>query len=226
MPRWTCHRPGMLTSRTSRIALLALAVTALETLVVGALAAQDEEPEEAAAEEAAPPAPTGPPTRAGARDVTAAVGQDGMIFELHNKARLVVPPHLPIGSARRMTFAESRARFAPSDVHGSMAGAHFTRIGPVLSFDGAINASSAPVVVSIHQPRDPAHAGQHLVLAMEQATICSEGMPHIEGSTSLCSGWELLDAHWDAASQRLSAEMRTPGGYRIVFGNLAMPEEE
>jgi hypothetical protein len=147
-----------------------------------------------------------------------------MTFDLHNKARLFIPPHLPIGSARRMTFAESSAHFAPAEVHGSMAGSRFTRIGPVLSFDGAINASSAPVVVSIHQPHDPSRAGQHLVLAMEQATICAEGMSHIVGSTTLCSGWELLEAHYDDASNRLSAEMRTPGGYRIVFGNLMTPE--
>ncbi len=219
----------MTTSRTMRIALLVLTAAAVEASMARTLSAQDEEGDddsEAVAEQAAPPAPTGPPTRSGTRDVTAAVGQEGMTFELHNKARLFVPAHLPIGSARRMTFAESRSRFAPSDVHGSMAGARFTRIGPVLSFDGAINASSAPVVVSIHQPRDPARAGQQLVLAMEQATICAEGMAHIEGSTSLCSGWEILDAHWDAASQRLSAEMRTPGGYRMVFGNLSMPTDE
>lgn len=215
-------------SRTLRLLALVLAMASAEAVLARGLAAQDDETEEeedgAAEEPAAPAAPTGPPTRAGARDVTAAVGQDGMIFELHNKARLFVPPHLPIGSARRMTFAESSARFAPAEVHGAMAGSRFTRIGPVLSFDGAINASSAPVVVSIHQPHDPSRAGQQLVLAMEQATICSEGMSHIGSSTSLCSGWELLEAHYDDGTHRLSAEMRTPGGYRIVFGNLATPE--
>jgi hypothetical protein len=218
-------------SRVLRLCLLVIAMVSVETALVRTLAAQDDEAEEGDDEDeeeeeaATPPAPTGPPTRSGAREVTAAVGQDGMIFELHNKARLVVPAHLPIGSARRMTFAESRARFAPAEVHGSMAGSHFTRIGPVLSFDGAINASSAPVVVSIHQPHDPSRAGQQLVLAMEQATICAEGMSHIAGSATLCSGWEILEAHYDDAAHRLSAEMRTPGGYRIVFGNLQMPPE-
>lgn len=210
-----------------RLLLLVAAMVSVETALVRTLAAQQDAAEEADEEEeapAAPPAPTGPPTRSGTRDVTAAVGQDGMTFELHNKARLFIPPHLPIGSARRMTFAESSAHFAPAEVHGSMAGSRFTRIGPVLSFDGAINASSAPVVVSIHQPHDPSRAGQHLVLAMEQATICAEGMSHIVGSTTLCSGWELLQAHYDAAAHRLSAEMRTPGGYRMVFGNLTTPE--
>lgn len=206
-----------------RLLALVLAVTTFESAWVMAQEDADEE-EEGADDEAAPAAPAGPPTRTGAREVTAAVGQDGMTFELHDKARLFVPPHLPIGSARRMTFADSSARFTPAEVHGAMAGSRFTRIGPVLSFDGAINASSAPVVVSIHQPHDPARAGQQLVLAMEQATICSEGMSHITGSTSLCSGWELLEAHYDDASHRLSAAMRTPGGYRLVFGNLATPE--
>ncbi len=218
----------MSTTRLGRLALLCLATFSLSFALARSSAAQDDEEEDddevAAAVDAGPPAPTGPPTRAGARDVTAAVGQDGMIFELHNKARLVIPAHLPIGSARRMTFAESSARFAPAEVHGAMAGSHFTRIGPVLSFDGAINASSAPVVVSIHQPSNPTRPGQNLVLAMEQATICSEGMSHIAGSTSLCSGWDILEAHYDEAAHRLSAEMRTPGGYRLVFGNLTLPE--
>jgi hypothetical protein len=217
-------------SRLLRLVLLVVAMVSLETALVRSLAAQDDEGEEEDEEEdeeqapAAPAIPPAPPTRAGARDVTAAVGQEGMTFDLHCKARLFIPPHLPIGSARRMTFAESSARFAPAEVHGSMAGSRFTRIGPVLSFDGAINASSAPVVVSIHQPHDPSRAGQHLVLAMEQASICAEGMSHIAGSESLCSGWDLLEAHYVEATHRLSAEMRTPGGYRMVFGNLATPE--
>jgi hypothetical protein len=211
----------MPTSRVIRLVLLVLAMLSFTT----ALAAQHGDDDDDQGDEAAtPPPPTGPPTRTGARDATAAVGQDGMTFELHSKARLVVPPHLPIGSARRMTFAESRDRFVPSEVHTATPGSTFTRIGPVLSFDGTINATTAPVVVSIAQPRDPSRAGQRLVLAMEQATICQEGMSHVPGSTSLCSGWDFLDAHYDASARRLSAEMRTPGGYRIVFGNLATPQ--
>jgi len=221
------HHLQMPISRMLRLVLLVLAMVSVETALARTLAAQDDEEEEEddEAPDAAPATPAGPPTRTGARDVTAAVGQDGMTFELHNKARLFIPPHLPIGSARRMTFAESSARFAPAEVHGSMAGSHFTRIGPVLSFDGAINASSVPVIVSIHQPHSPARAGQQLVLAMEQATICAEGMSHIASSASLCSGWEILEAHYDDATHRLSAEMRTPGGYRIVFGNLQLATE-
>ena len=58
-----------------------------------------------------------------------------MTFELHSKARLFVPPGLPIGSARRMRFAEQSAGFNPAHVAEG-----FRRLGPVLSFDGAINA--------------------------------------------------------------------------------------
>ena len=212
----------MPTSRVLRLLVLALAMLSFTF----ALAAQegDDEGDEEETTPATPPPPTGPPTRAGAHDVTAAVGQDGMTFDLHNKARLFVPPHLPIGTARRMTFAEAHGTFAPSEVHGSMPGSHFTRIGPVLSFDGTINASSTPVVVSIHQPHDPARAGSHLVLAMEQATICQAGMSHIPGSATLCSGWEILEAHYDDHAHRISADMRTPGGYRLVFGNLTAAE--
>jgi hypothetical protein len=207
-------------SRVLRLLVLALAMSSF----AAARAAQDEGDDEEEEEgTTTPPPPTGPPTRSGARDATAAVGQDGMTFELHNKARLFVPPHLPIGSARRMTFAESRDRFVPSEVHSATPGSRFTRIGPVLSFDGTINATTAPVVVSIHQPHDPTRAGQRLVLAMEQATICQEGMSHVPGSTSLCSGWDFIDARYDDHAHRLSADMRTPGGYRLVFGNLTAP---
>src|SRR5690349_22654670 len=122
----------------TRYLVLLVSVLALQAGLIHSLAAQDDDEADAPSETApeSPPAPAGPPTKAGAREVVAAVGQAGMTLELHNKARLFVPPNLPIGSARRMRFAESTDRFAPSEVHGSMAGSTFTRIGPVLSFDG------------------------------------------------------------------------------------------
>jgi len=184
--------------------LLVLSLATFEVL------AQDEEQTEEA-----PAAPAGPPTTTGGREAQAPVGQAGMIFELHNRARAVVPPRLPIGSSRRIRFAEAAGRFVPGRVAPG-----FHRIGPVLSFDGAINASSSPVVISIRQPADPARPNLRVVLAMEQAAMCTEGAEPLPGGGRLCSGWELFDAHYDAAERRLVAELRAPGGYRLVFGSV------
>lgn len=206
----------------STLALVAISLALSFSLAAGlqrpTAAAQDDEEEE---EEAAP-ADTGPPQTTGRSEAQAAVGtQRGMIFELHTKARLVVPPGLPIGSSRRMRFAEARGALNPEHVAEG-----FRRIGPILSFDGAINAMSAPVVVSIRQPRDPGRPNLRLVLAMEQATICREGIDPLPNVANLCSGWELLDARFVAGEGRIAAEMRAPGGYRLVFGTVPVPVPE
>jgi hypothetical protein len=191
-----------------RLAIMLVALSlSLPLLVRAAAAAQDDDPEEA-------PAPQGLPTTTGRDEAQAAVGQRGMIFELHNKARAVVPPRLPIGDSRRIRFAVARGRFVPARV-----AAGFRRIGPVLQFDAAINASSNPVVVSIRQPTNPARPNLRVVLAMEQATICRDGLEPLP-SSNLCSTWELLDARYDESERRLVAEIRAPGGYRIVFGTV------
>ena len=205
--------------RTLAVALTLSSLTLSLALIARSeqVAAQDDEDDDAEGDEdGAAATPAGPPTKSGRSEVSGAVGQAGMTFELQSKARLFVPPNLPIGSSRMMRFAEAR---------GALNAAHvaegFRRIGPILSFDGAINATSAPVVVSIRQPRDPGRPNLRLVLAMEQATICREGVDPLPGVANLCSGWELLDARH--AGDRLSAEMRSPGGYRLVFGTVPVP---
>ncbi|MDQ3037586.1 MAG: hypothetical protein M3Y87_34645 [Myxococcota bacterium] len=192
---------------TMRRSLFALALFTLSLSVAASSSlAQDDE---AAAEEA----PAGPPTTTGRSEAQAAVGQAGMTFELRNGARAFVPPNLPIGDSRRIRFAEARGRLVPGHVADG-----FRRVGPILSFDGAINATSSPVLISIRQPRDPARAGQRVVLAMEQATICREGLDPLPDVTNLCSGWELVPATW--SDGRLEARLTAPGGYRLLFGTV------
>ncbi len=202
---------------------------ALSTLVfLGAASAVVSAQDEAVTEDesgdeapAAPPAPTGPQTTTGRGEVSAVIDRQGRILELHTKARIFIPPDLPVAN-RRVRFAESRDRVTPAQI-----AAGFTRIGPLLTFDGAINATTAPVVVSIRQPRDPARRGSRLVLAMEGPSICREGAPPLPGaSAGICSGWELLPATWNASDQRLQAEMRAPGGYRLVFGTVPCAEAD
>jgi len=194
--------------------------TALSTMPRGARAQDDEEAEgEEGEAPTQPAAPTGPRMESGRAEVSAVIDRRGAILELHSKARLFIPPDLPVAN-RRVRFAESRERLTPSQV-----AAGFTRIGPLLAFDGAINATSAPMVVSIRQPRDPSRRNARLVLAMEGPSICREGSAPLPGaSTGICSGWELLPASWNASEQRLSGEMRTPGGYRVVFGTVPCAE--
>lgn len=198
--------------------LLTLALSL--ALPLGAVLAQDEG--EAPAGEEAAAAPEGPPSTSGRSEATAVVGPRGMTFDLRSGARIVIPPNLPTGAGRRINFSEPRGRL---DV-GTIAEG-FTRIGAVMFFDGALNATSSPIVVSIRQPRDPAREGRRLVLAMEQPTICREGLEPWPGGSGLCAGWELLDATYDATERRLSASMATPGGHRLVFGSvpLAPPAE-
>lgn len=197
-----------------------LAVSTTMALTVALFALPDARAQEGEDEagEAEAPADTGPRTITGRAEARGSVGQAGAIFELHNKARLVVPPGLPIGSSRGMRFAEERARFVPDHVADG-----FRRLGPILTFDAAINATRAPVVVSIRQPSDPARPNLRVVLAMEQPTICREGLDPVPHMANLCSSWELLETRYDATERRLSAELRTPGGYRLVFGTIPIP---
>ena len=120
---------------------------------------------------------------------------------------IFIPAGLRTGVGRRMTFAESRNRPSNDDVAEG-----FSRIGPCFEFDGAIDASSNPIVISMRQPRNPARAGTRLVLAMEQPAMCMDGMePLPGGAAGLCTSWELLDARWDEGESRVMADMRAPG---------------
>lgn len=202
----------MLRSTSIRLTVFSALLALASTATVGPATARGQDDEEEAAEEEAP-APEAAPTTTGRGALEAVVGQRGMTFEITGKARLVVPPGLPIGNARRMHFAEARGTFRPTDVAPG-----FRRIGPVLAFDGAVNATSSPIVLSTRVPRDPSRAGERLVVAMEQAAICRPGLTPLAGAGGLCSGWELVDASW--ATGELRAELRSPGGYRLVFGSV------
>jgi hypothetical protein len=193
--------------------LVSLCLLLALPLAVGS--AQDGEA--APADEAAP---EGPLTTTGRTEASAVVGPRGMTFELRSGARVVIPAGLPTGAGRRIRFAEAGGRL---DAGGIAEG--FTRIGAALSFDAALNATSNPILVSVRQPRDPGREGRRLVLAMEQPTICREGLEPWPGAAGLCTGWELIDARWDAAEQRLVASLTTPGGRRLVFGSVPVTAE-
>lgn len=191
--------------------MVALALAGL--LLAAPTLAQDEEPTEAPAE------PAGPPTVSGRSEAVGFVTRQGMIFEITGRARLVIPPNLPVGQSRRTVFALSRQRPQNRDVAEG-----FRRFGDVLSFDGAIDATRAPVVVSVRARRSPARPNERLVLAMEQAAMCNaqHTQPLPTGAAGLCSSWTLIDARHEG--DQLVAEVPTPGGYRLVFGAVPAPE--
>src|SRR5690606_27881323 len=113
-------------------------------LVAGPGAAQDEGEE-------TPAAPTGPETVSGRTEAVGSVTARGLTFELSQRgARLEIPPDLPVGASRRTVFAISRQRPASADIAEG-----FRRYGDVLSFDGAIDATRAPVRVSVRARRSP-----------------------------------------------------------------------
>lgn len=175
-------------------------------------------PRSAAQDTASPPAepapPAGPPTARGRDRATLPVGQAGAVLELANGAKLLIPPALPIGSSRVLTFSTARGRLVHTMIHP-----RFVKIGPTLAFDGAINATQNPIVVSLRQRRFAQRANSRLVLAVEQPGICNDQNRRAPmGSSGLCSTWEVLEATYDATTGELQGRVPTPGGYRLQFG--------
>jgi hypothetical protein len=165
-----------------------------------------------AAQPAQPEQPAGPPRHEDRSRVTAPIGQAGATMALGNGAEIFLPPGLPIGSSRLLTFAGGRTVNA-RNVHD-----RFVRVGPTLSFDGAINATRAPMVVSIPVRRFSARNGSRLVLAMEQPGLCGDANRNQPLGNDLCSVWELVPATYDEAAGRVRANLSVSGGLRLQFG--------
>jgi len=192
------------------VAAATAAAAALALAPFVAVVAQDTTP-------TTPTTPAGPPATSGRDRATAAVGQQGEIFELSNGAKLLIPPSLPIGNSRVLTFASSRQR-----PRGPQVASGFVLQGPTLTFDGAINATSNPVVVSLRARRLAMRSSMRLVLAMQQAGICT-AQNNIHLPNGLCSTWELVDATYDQTTSLIQASVATPGGFRLQFGWVPRP---
>lgn len=205
--------PNASLSRSWLVALL-LGGSLLALTSVGVRAQQPppaEEPEEPA--EPPPPPPPQQPVFAGRDRASGQAGNAlGASFELANGAKLLLPAGNRISSAQTFTFSASRTPFRPRDV---MEG--FVRQGAVLAFDGQIDASRAPVELSIRQRTLTARPNMKLVIAMEIAGICN-ATHTLRLNGPLCSHWRTLDARHDAATGRIVARLPAPGGYRLVFG--------
>lgn len=165
--------------------------------------------------EAAPVA--GPPVHTGRDRATGPASRaTGAIYELAAGVRLVVPAGLPIGS-RTFVFAESRARLRAAEVAEG-----FVAVGKSYSFDGAIDATRAPLELSVAARNFRAQPGKRLVLAVETPGSCDA--THTTTLVGpLCSTWQLVDARYDENAARLLATIPTPSGYRLQFGTVLSP---
>lgn len=188
--------------------LLSGAVFALSSFGASAQQAPPAEPEEPAT----PPPPQQPVYRGRDRATGQAGNVLGATYELANGAKLVLPGGNRISSAHTFNFSAPRGPLRPTDVAPG-----FVKLGAVLAFDGQIDASRAPVELSIRQPRLTPRPNTNLVLAMEIAGICdATHTTHLGGP--LCAHWRILDATHDATAGRVTAQLAAPGGYRLVFG--------
>lgn len=155
----------------------------------------------------------GTPHHQGRGKVTEAVGQKGAILDIGQGITLHLPPGLPIGSSRVLTFRKAKRNVRPP-IEG------FSRVGPTLRFDGALSARSNPITLSIRTSKVRPKPKHRLVLAVEQAGLCTEENKQHKLPNGLCSTWETAAASHDGTG--LTAELETTGGYRLQFG--WMPE--
>jgi hypothetical protein len=154
------------------------------------------------------------PTFTGNGSVTQAIdGDKGAVLDIGSGITMTFPKGIPVGRSRLVTF--KRAAKKPN---GSQVQAGFTPISAAVDFSTPVSAGSAPIVLAIAQKSDPRKKAEKLVLAMEVGTLCNAENKATKGKNGLCSGWEVVDADFEAASQRLVARLQSTGGMRMVFG--------
>ena len=158
------------------------------------------------------------PTFSGRDRASGAVSfEHGAVFELGNGAKLFIPAGNRISRSHVMIFSNARQAPRPANVAQG-----FMRQGPTMNFDAAIDASTAPVEVSVRMRTAPHRPHMKLVLAVEEPGICDA--THTERITGpLCSHWRLLDAEF--ADGRLVAHLSSPGGFRLQFGLAPEPDD-
>ncbi len=158
---------------------------------------------------------SGPPVHEATRSVEVPVGQDGAILRLGNGMQLLLPPGLPIGNSRILTLEATRRGPRPVQVHRS-----FRALGPAVRFNGAINATRSPLVLSLTQRRFSSRRDMRLVLVSEEPGLCQEHNQRYTLAAGLCSSWRVFAAEYVSADRRVQAQISVSGGYRMQFGWL------
>ena len=157
------------------------------------------------------------PTFTGKGSVTQAINTDtGALFDLGNGVTMVFPKGLPVGRSRLVTLKK-----ASKAVNANLVQKGFAPLGMALDFSTPISAGGGdPMQVAVAVKADPRKAGKKLVLAMEIGTLCNDANKSTKMKNGLCSGWEFVDADYDATGKRLVAKLQSTGGMRMVFGLL------
>jgi hypothetical protein len=165
--------------------------------------------------EAPPTGEGGMQTFTGKGKITEAINADyGAIFDLGGGVTMTFPKGLPVGRSRLVTLQHGRP------LPGALVHEKWKPLGPPLDFTGAFNTAGKPIVLAVAYKGDPVKSGQKekLVVAMEVGSFCEGRNKAYKLQGGLCSGFELRDAEYDAAGQRLVANLRSTGGLRMQFG--------
>jgi hypothetical protein len=154
------------------------------------------------------------PTYSGKGKVTEAVdSQRGAIFDIGGGVTMTFPRGLPVGRSRLVTLKTTTDRPTPAHIHPK-----FQRVGATLHFNGALNSGRVPMVLSVSAKRSPEKAGYKLVLAIEEAGICTKDSKGAKLGQGLCSSWRTIDARYDTQAGKINADLASTGGYRLQFG--------
>jgi hypothetical protein len=154
------------------------------------------------------------PKFTGNGSITQAIdGTVGAVLDIGSGITMTFPKGLPVGKSRLVTLKKAAKK--PS---GNQVQKGFVPIGTPVDFSTPISAGDKPIVLAITQRSDPRKKSERLVLAVEVGTLCNAENKSTKGKNGLCSGWELVDAQYDGAGQRLVANLQSTGGMRLVFG--------
>ncbi len=156
------------------------------------------------------------PTYSGDREVSELVDADiGAVFELGSGFMMTFPKGIDVSGV--YTLKTTRDRPKSSQIHSD-----FARHGSTLFFDGALSASTDPIVVGFSLQREPRRAGLKFVLAVEKEGECEGANAKYELESGMCSHWMVVDTEYDDAAKYMVAKLKNTGGFRLQFG--WMPE--
>jgi hypothetical protein len=159
------------------------------------------------------------PTYTGKGTVTEAVStKKGAIFDIGGGVTMTFPKGLPIGESRLLTLKNTTDRPAPAQI-----APRFQRVGATLHFNGALNTGKAPIVLALGSKRTPEKAGYKLVIAIEEAGLCTKESKGSKLGHGLCSTWRTADARYDSTLGKIVADLTSTGGFRLQFG--LVPQE-
>lgn len=139
----------------------------------------------------------------------------GAEFQLGKDILMRFPVGLPVGRSRLVTLKRGKS-VSPKQVAPG-----FSPLGPTLDFNGALATADRPIEVAWTTKKDPQKAGKKLVLAMEIGTFCEDHNKKYKLKSGLCSGWEMVEARYDAATDTVRAKLDSTGGLRLQFGMVS-----